>query len=548
MNRFVPILAVSLASLVIAGCIPSAVNMLEKPTNDTELQSVNGGLVLVQVADTTPVGAAYPVNQVTLAPKDVNESDEIKYQRMTAIEAPGNSTKFFYAVLPANDYSISGLRVFYSFGDSYLSLEYPAGIELGTFTVEPGKITDLGVLAVYVKRRGEDYLYDTVRTSSASRTLGLLEKDAPRLLERTVNSDSPMSWHDDGKDVERQYAYREAVNRQIVFGQPYVEEATGEINYPSRLGTLVQRSADGDWLLEATEEDAEISLLTRVQGRQVMVNEFSEIFVRDGRNEAWEAVQKVPAESSLMYIDEHPVLGVYAVTQEAQGITIWSSPGLDSEWTRVHSFEPELGFFASLDQSLLGIEQNISGAVYVSTDDYLFMVLRGDLYRYDFATDTVTELKTPNVTSLQARNGVITISSYGTTRSNKASFDSGESWQSYSGPIDDGVEPTNWKARQRKEARERPVKLIGHPIFFGDQSGFAVHEGDNKEVDPFLLRTDDGGSTWVRVESDGLPEDCASLEFATTSEILLGCFVTGEFYRSTDQGVTWELEREVSET
>ena len=546
MNRLLPILAIGAFTVLIAGCIPSTVNMLEKPTNESELQAVNGGLVLVQIADTTPLGARYPVNQVTLAPKDVNESDEIKFQRMTAIEAPGNSTKFFYAVVPANDYSISGLRAYYSFGDSYLAMDYPAGINLGTFSVDSGKVTNLGVIATYVKRRGEDYLYKSVRTSSPSRTLSLLRDDAPDLLARSTNADAPMTWHEDGKDQDRQSDYREAVYRQIVFGQPFVEEASGEIHYPSRLGTLVQRDDEGEWLLEATEEDAEIAMLTRIQGQQVLVNEFGELFVRDGQNEPWRPATNVPSDAPVVFIDEHPQLGVYAVTQEDMSVTIWSSPRLDNEWSQLQSFEPELGFFAALDQSLLGIEQNIQGAVYVATDNHLFLVLRGDLYRYDFTDRTFTELKTPDVQSLQIRNGIITISSWGS--SDKVSFDAGETWLKYNGPIDTGEVATTWKAQQRLKAREKSTKFIGHPIFLDPQNGFGVHEEETKEEGPFLIRSNDGGRSWVKVEGGGLPEDCASLELATSREILLGCFITGEFYRSTDAGVSWDLEREVSET
>ena len=90
------------------------------------------------------------------------------------------------------------------------------------------------------------------------------------------------------------------------------------------------------------------------------------------------------------------------------------------------------------------------------------------------------------------------------------------------------------------------MKLIGHPIFLNNSLAFGVHEAP-RNGDAFLVRTDDGAENWKRVDAP-LPKGCLDLELANSSELLLQCFLSGEFYRSTDEGMSWEIDREVSDT
>ncbi len=536
-----------LTVLLTGGCAASNVQILQELTDESIIPPGHG-MVVLQVADTTPTGRVYQINQVTFAAQDVNVT-EAKLPRVQATEGYASSTSLFVTTLPANDYAITSLRSFYRVGDAYFSRFYPGDIELGTFTVAAGEVTDLGTIAVYIDRSAEDYLYASARVGVNEHGQSWVRDNLPSLATAVTNMDAPSSWHEDGNDFERDNDYRRAANRQLVFGLPHVKPDTGGLVYPGRLGMILRRDGPGAWALEGFEEDVELSMLTEVAGDTVIITEFNDIYRRTGADDDWQAVPPIPTEDRVTYINSHPDLGIYAVSQSANGVAIWTTTNFGGTWSQRNSLEPELGFFASLDKNLLGLDQSIKGATYLASETALFLVLRNSLYRYDLAANTFTDLKTSNVDSLQSRNAVLTVSSAGLFSSNRVSFDDGQSWTSYTGPLDpeytpEQIEDLNKNPHKRK--RTRRLKLIGHPIFLNENVGFGVHAA-RRNGDAFLVRTEDGAENWKRVDAP-LPEGCLDLELANASELLLQCFLSGEFYRSTNEGMTWEIDREVSDT
>lgn len=540
-----------LVLLLLAGCMPSRINILPDPTDDAQLVSANNGVLVLQVADTTPFGIGVPVNQVTLAPKDVNVDDDSKFPRMLALEdVPGQSTKIFQAVLPAGEYSIASLRAYYQFGEAYFSRFYPAGIDLGTFRVEPGKVTDLGILAVYIRRSGEDYLFETVRTAGEPRALKLLAERRPGLAARIENRDAPRSWDPDGNDGDRRSGYVNAVNRQIVFAEPSIDSATGALRFPSRLGVIVARDNDGAWRLDSIPLDVELRQIVRIGDDDVVLTEFGDILARRDGGTEWREIGVPPVgDGELRFIDSHHSGPVFAVSQEHNTATIWSAPALGDSWTRVVSIERELGFFESLDKSLFAIDKGMSGATYAAHGDFLYLALGKDMYRFDQRTRQYDVLDTPNPESVQIRNGILTIrtSSFSGSR---VSFDDGSSWQRYAGRFIEQVDEESQGRRrsQRYRQERRAARLLGHPVFVDTQLGYAIHEELSKNAEPFLVRTEDGAETWRAATATALPEGCGRLVLASQTELLLGCFLSGEFYRSSDGGETWEVDRDVAET
>lgn len=533
--------------LALAACVPSTVTVLPDATDDAQLVEAASGVVLLQVADTTPYAGGLPINQVTLAPKDVKEEESGKFLRMIAVEAPGDTTSFYYAVLPANEYALRSLRSSHSVGDRYFSQFYPAGLELGTFRVEPGRVTDLGVLAVYVKRSGEDYGFASVRSPTPARTADVFREALPELAARTDNLEDPLAWEPDAYENERRSEYSNAVNRQIMFGDAWVDETRGVIRLPSQLGVFVQRNAPGAWSLEAIPRDVDLRAVTELAGEEFVVTEFDEVFRRVAPGAEWELVPVPDADGKVMLIGHHAASGYYLVRQHAEAIAVWTAPALDGPWTEAGHVELSLGFFESLDNAFYALNSEISGAQYVPLGDYLYLAARKYLYRFDLESLEFEELDVPSATSAQIRNGFITIHSRDTNLSSRVSFDQGNSWHRYAGKLHER-HTTEEPERMRYRRRELfAPQFVGHPIFLDTLRAYAVREDEDSDSTLTLMATEDGAETWRPVGAETLPEGCGRLLLATDSELLLGCGLSGEFYRSTDRGDTWQLDRAPSE-
>jgi hypothetical protein len=539
---------------LLAGCVASQVTFAPLPTSDTALLEEGKGVVLVQVADTTLLGHSYPVSQVTLAPKDVHESDEIKFPRMSAVDAEGKSTTFFYAVLPANDYALSSLRSFHRRGDAYLSHFYPADVSLGTFTVEAGKLTDLGTLIVYIGRSGESYRYSTIRAPGASRARDVLFRDVPGLRENLLNGDAPLGWHDDGHDIERQNAYLQAVNRQIMLGTPTLDASRGTLTYPAPLGVIVKRSAEGAWSLDAFDEDVELQQVAHFDDTTLIVTEFNEAYYRVSLEAAWQRLPNIPGGQRIAFVDRNPQMGIYAVAPNGNTFDVWAMPSLEGSWTHVQTLAPELGgFWRAVEQAFVTPQAGqVRHANYIQTDDALFFVAGLDLFRYDFTARDVQKVGFSGVESIQMRNGFLTVRRSGAGVPLSVSADGGHTFDAIRGylrePRQGDESSTRPRVPQPSHVQQRDrIRLVGHPIFIDEVTAFAVHRGRAGREHPFLVRT--VGSTDVWQPTGGpLPEGCAILELASASEFVLRCVLSGEFYRSDDEGMTWTLEREVSET
>ena len=520
------------------------------PVTEKSTVPPGSGVVLLQVADTTPSGRIYPVSQVTFAEQEI-EVEEEKYPRVIAQQKFGKSTRLFIGILPEGRYALTSLRSFHQVGDAYFSRFYPADIELGTFKVEANKVTDLGALTVFIDRTAEDYRYSTTRVAKNDRGVKHLVDQRQLLAEGLSNLDAPLSWEPDGKDRERQSTYRRAVNRQVVTGVPFVHTQSGAITFPSRLGMLIHRNADQQWSLSAFDDDVEIPLLAEIEGTTVIVTEFNELYYRQDGNAEWQAGHSLPEGQTITFVGAYSG-GNYLVSEFDRTVSVWTNREIGEKWQLVNSLKPKLGFFSSLDHAF-SLDTAISRGGYVAVGDELYLAAGDSTYRYTFQSNKFADLKTPKVNSIQQRNGTLTISSGSLFTSNKVSFDGGQTWRSYSGYMRQELSD-NLRARIKRDPTQKPrlkrAKFIGHPIFINETTGLAIHQAkDNREdTSPFMIRSDNAGNEWYPVEGVTLPKGCADLELADENEILLRCFLSGEFYRSDDFGESWVLEREVSES
>ncbi|MEO1037808.1 MAG: sialidase family protein [Pseudomonadota bacterium] len=527
-------------AVVLTGCaVPSQVIMLPEPTAEQPFDYTATGVVTIQVADTSPFATYYPINQVTFAPKDVEASEESKYLRAAPISGKGESSKLFVAELPAGEYSISSLRSFHVVGSGWFSQVYPGGITLGTFKVEPGQLTDLGVVVVYVRRSGDDYGFATTRAASANRAVDHLRAALPARAQAIGNFDEPLLWDDDGLDDDRYNAYLNAVNRQIALGVPDIDVDTGSLTFPGPLGVMLTRTSDREWQLDAYEDDIEIRFFNRTAAREWMVTEFDELFMRETDDGEWQQ-HAAPGDDAetLIFVGENSAGAPFAITRRDDFITIWTANAVGGDWATRHSIESKRSVWT-------GNTDLARFSTVARSGDYIFLALRNKLYRYAVDAATLGEVDGMSPDSLQTRNRYITATSGSMFASDKVSFDNGTSWTKYRGDLI----PLDYEEKKKNNRRTgvRAINTVGHPIFIDQNVAYAIQDGGQNK-DNFLIKSTNGAKTWSQKGMADLPEGCNQLVLATESEVLLGCYLTGEFYRSDDGGASWTLERSVSET
>lgn len=549
MRKLVTSLITMAVSLALTSCVANNTLIIPAATLGADLKDTSSGVILVQIADTTPVGAIFPANHITLAPIDVNESDESKYLKLAAAEAEGDSTQLFYSVVPANEYSISSISSLYSLRDGYFTQLYPANLELGTFVIEPGKVTDLGVLAVYVRRSGDDYNWKTIRAPTGGRAAKALQSSVPHLSSKIENLSNPLTWKPDGNDRDRGSDYVNAVNRQTVFSEPYIDEQTGVMKFPSRLGVMAVRDLNGEWRIDAIPADVEITRITMVDKTDVVLTEFNEIFARSSLDDEWENIEPPPGTGKLTFIGNHATAGFYAVRATPSSVTVWARSSLDGEWSVLAKVRPDHGFIEAFGESFRNIDRDLRLSGYAVHGDSLYLPFNRRAYRVDLQRRVVIELDVPRTDSIQIRNGIITTDAYQMRSAARVSFDHGDTWQRWSGNFfDKRSESAYMQSKRRAERGMASAKLIGHPVFRDSDLGFAIHDGRKRDESAFMVTSEDGGKTWNAGSEAELPENCDRLLQANQTELLLGCSLSGEIYKSTDFGMSWKLDREVSDT
>jgi len=533
---------------LLAGCATTNVAMLPKTVNNpSEMLAGGKGLVAIQIADSTPLGQSYPVNYVTFAPKNYGESEKDKFPRAEAIDTSGLSTTWILAALPENEYSIRSLNAYYYFGNSYVQQFYPADIGLGTFNVEAGKITNLGVLAVYIGRRNDSYLYETTRASKTISDYGTeaLQAGFPLLLGEITNLDAPLTWNEDGLDADRRSNYRNAVNRQIAFGEPYINEGTGEIIYTGPLGVILRRQAEGEWVLDAFDEDIRIRQFLEINGQEILLTEFGTLYSRQSGSNAWEPGKEGGVDGEIVFLTQSDAGQVIAVAHEPESVAVWDADSIEGPWTKRAVQEITYGFWtAPADPN-----EDVKGATYIKHGPYIFMGMERNVYRYSIAANMIENLGIAGPSTLQARNGFITVRGRGSWGDvNKVSFDNGDSWKTFSNRlVAPEVQAASGGHVPVSSNRRATRNLVGHPIFIDPSNAYVTHAVKDEEEKRYLVKTVDGGRKWMVEDLYELPEGCADLIMAKSDDLLLGCYLSGEFYSSSDGGKSWELERAVSE-
>lgn len=239
---------------VLSGCAGD-VNMLPTLSENSKITE-NQGIVVVRVIN----ASAYPLpfNQVTITPKNLNESKTIKPSRLQAISAPTTKSTIFSAPVTSGSYSLDSIRAFHIRGDYWYSRWAGADAKFGTFTIEPGKITDLGTIIYYPKPQEDKYLNTILRTSSEA-PADIINTYFPFYL---FDEQQVIAWTDDEYQEERDSLYTSVAQNPVTYNASYLA-SDNSVYFIGKLGVILKRTPSKEWELDAVNTNLDLTAITQ---------------------------------------------------------------------------------------------------------------------------------------------------------------------------------------------------------------------------------------------------------------------------------------------
>lgn len=562
------------ATFMLTGCATSKVHVIPTVGDDFQL-SARQGAVTAQVINATPYPKTF--NYITLAPKDVFEAKENKFERLQAVEELDGKTTAFAAPVPAGEYSLSDIFSLHYFGNYYYRKRQDADPSFGTFKVEAGKVTDLGALIYYYKPDGDRYIPILTRRDGMEDAFELLQNKAAPLA-RQLKSKDRLTWDEDDYGGDRQALYLNIVQNPIMYNSAYPQRNGGWI-FATSLGVLLKRSPDGDWAIDALETDYGLKLYQRRDdGAVVVVDEKNNIYFRRAKEKAWRLMPAPRGQEKLSYLQLGDKNELYALQATERQLNLYQGKLSPSTgWSRTLTYTPEYGWLSPDELKRREEEQaatekpkskqerkpkTIDSHQIIYHNGETLAAVDGILYRLDLANAQakVVPLKIKvNELRQNAYNQLLASSNPSLWDGNIKTYyslNSGKNWHTYSNRFDACPDEERGKGdkcavskRQRKYWRR---KHATDPVFFEDGTAYSIMSkvdagfGEPSTTTYYMVVSKDAGETWQELKEANLPKYCGQLfKGENDNTLLLSCrYSNGYFYRASKDNVKWELEHQ----
>lgn len=521
------------------------IEMLLVPEDGSQLPPTKG-IVMLRVADASPF-IPLRLNYVTFAPKDAHAGATTTYYRTESLYDNGVTSSTYFTALPAGQYSIESMRSFHQFGQFFYSNFVHAGVQLGTFTVAPGEVTNLGTVIFYPRNSGAKNYVKLLRTHSLSdeAARALLVDHMPQFAASLPQGKPFHTWDVDGLDDQRAIDYSTAAHSVRAYNT-VVRLPGNQLSFPSRMGTILYRDGDKQWHQDSLDGDNDILAYARTtSGVEIIAGEYGQFCYREHGKKDFTDIKAPSNLDPVVNVAIAPNGTVYAVTRNLKQLTVFSTESIKNpEWKKITDVKLSPSD-PLIKLTLPNATRNIIKWDFLNTDDAIYISVTDifpdqSLYRLAFKDGALKEIKSPvgifstNFPSTMAiQNGVLYIYHPGMTSDDLyKSTDGGEHWQNAAGLIGVGL------------------NLTGMPHFWDDNRVFAIHKkrGVTYDGKPMfdLQRSQDGGLTWTALANTKLPDGCNTLiPEIGSGKLLLFCPSSGNFYLSMDAGTSWLDDRTV---
>ncbi|TQV71169.1 hypothetical protein FKG94_19980 [Exilibacterium tricleocarpae] len=576
-SRIITTPAFAVIALLLLGGCAGQVNMLPTLSEQTRPQA-DQGVVVARVIN----ASAYPLpfNQLTITPENLNESRQIKPERLVAPYPLVDSSSVFSAPVAAGSYSLSSIRAFYSNGDYWYSRFVSADARFGTFEVRPGQVTDLGTIIYYPKSQEDKYM-DMLLRLPASEPGEVLAKYFPFY---PVEPADILSWDSDDYDEERESLYVSAAQNPVTYDASYLAP-DDSLYFLAKLGVIVKRTADGEWELDAVDTNLDLNAIAQNNNGDIVVGGGEGRLFWKPAGADWRDISLDHSYAIEELLFNGNTIGVLARQRTklslmradiATGPIQWQAVDHYTSLQGWHSMPaPEEGKsrkkspqrprkIADATLSAIGDETYLTVRTLPARQDPVFTNSKPEVfgYRGDAWQVYVPENK-PDVAAVVQAGAIklgIKLASFWSW-SGRPSYlkyvESSGQWEEIAtyvlrcgGEISaDGNCAVGDKTIRGKR---RSFSLRTVPWFKNDRQAIAAVAFSNvnpwsgeRSVDTKLLATEDGGKSWSDT-GHSLPKPyCYSFVPEVTDRLMVSCNgSSGDFYESLDNGASWEHVRQ----
>lgn len=563
-----------LVAFLLGGCA-GQVNILPPISKDTNLKP-NEGLLVARIVNTS----AYPLpfNYLTIAPENLNESEKVKWLRLSFLEKSVNSTSVFSSAVPAGNYALSDIYSYISRGDYYYQKGASADTEFGVFQVKPGEVTDLGTIIYYPKPQEDKYLNTLVRLPETEKG-EVLQKHFPFY---SFDPELINGWKNDDFNDERQNTFASMAQNPVTFDDRYLAP-DGSVYFLAKLGVIMKRTALGEWELDAVDTNLELTSISQNQQGDIAVGGAEgRLFFKTAVGD-WQDISLNTASKVEKLVLSQTQLQVIA--SEKTDLIIYQANLADSQlnWQEINRYSYVKGWTSNppTEEPKKGVTKKprrITNVALTEISGDHFITIRsqsasstpvfggGDpnTYAYNPETWEINLTKeAPDVSSILDAGAIkVGIKQAGFwSWDGKPTFlrydeDTGE-WLEISTKIrtcDDVIVKTSTcdKNGTIVKASTDSFTLGSIPWFTTPTDAIAIANisdfnfwASTRSNTVKILSTDDGGKTWTDTGNELPNEYCSSLVPEVADQLVVTCSgATGDVYQSSDNGATWEHVRQ----
>jgi len=346
-----PILCVLV--LLASGCTPISTFVTPDAAKLDKLPA-DHGVVVLRVAD---LAGGMPLDLVDFESHKPEQRKAGQWRRVVAHDVSDRGISQFVGVMEAGQYSLSALISHARFGDQGLehygrrSSKRPdlgrrveSTPDFGTFTVSPGRITNLGTVVYYPAPSDGSYREMLLRTSNFPGLDALLAIDHAGLQASLTSPGSPLGWDDRGVTIDSAADYPNLVRNPMAFDQAVSFD--DEVVILSRLGSMLRGKAGEGWRPDAVDSDTGIVFVDKnAQGNMLAVTEDGGMFFQFAGKPEWLQLDPPDAPGRAVAATLNDIGQLHVFCHDKHTITIFEAQTHSSPaWTAKIAYRSELGW------------------------------------------------------------------------------------------------------------------------------------------------------------------------------------------------------------
>ena len=579
-SSYLRLISYLVIALALGGCV-GGVKMLPTLSESTELQS-NQGVIVVRVINTSSY--PLPFNQLTIIPKNINESKKIKPSRLEALRVSTTKSTIFSAQVSSGSYSLDSLRSYHVNGQMWFSRWVEADAKFGTFEIKPGQVTDLGTIIYYPKPQEDKYLNTLVRQTAENKGT-TLDSYFPFF---SYSKNNVIGWNEDEYEEERNNAFISSAQNPVTFNDHYLAP-DNSLYFIGKLGVILKRTAEGEWQTDAVDTNLDLNTIAQNNQQDLVVggNE-GQVFLKK-RDQQWQDIS-ITHDHDIAHISWHSNKLIDIISRQETQMTVYrvNIEGKKPLWSTLASYSYFKGWLNSQGQSQHPKKKKKKKSkwdkriVEIKLDDYdsqNYVTIRLQSFGENYVFSSGDRLKfsydpqTWQVSKNNVKTQIPQVFDAGAVKL-KTGYDGLWSWTIGSSYLKFDSQNHTWSemdtaVRTCKEdyqlkgtkcvlnhvnfkSKSERFNFISMPWFSSNLEAIAIasfpdynYSGSKRDNEVKIIVTADGGKSWKKTERKLPKEYCTSLIPELKDRLLLSCNGgSGDFYQSFDQGVSWQQVRE----